>query len=64
MAKVCCFVGHRRIVVTKELVKNVYFVVEHLIKNEQVDTFLFGSRSQFNDLCYEIVSELKREFFI
>ena len=36
--------------------------VEKLIINENVQTFLFGSKSQFDDLCYEIVSELKVKY--
>ena len=58
----CCFIGHRKIERTKELEDKVFKVVEDLIKNKNVDTFLFGSRSEFNDLCYEIVSSLKEKY--
>lgn len=35
--------------------------IEKLIIENGVDTFLFGSKSQFDDLCYEIVFELKEK---
>ena len=59
---VCCFIGHRKIERTKELEDRVFNLVEDLIQNSNVDTFLFGSRSEFNDLCYEIVSFLKEKY--
>ena len=58
---VCCFIGHRKIERTKELEDKVFKVVEDLTTNKNVDTFLFGSRSEFNNLCYEIVSTLKEK---
>ncbi len=33
-----------------------------LIVNKGVFNFLFGSRSEFDDLCYEVVCELKKEY--
>lgn len=30
--------------------------------NKNVDTFLFGSKSRFNDLCLEIVTQLKEKY--
>ncbi len=58
----CCFIGHRKIIKTETLVKNLYSLIENLITQKQVDTFLFGSKSQFNDLCLEIVSDLKAKY--
>ena len=58
----CCFIGHRRIDRTAELEKSVYNVIEDLIKNESVHTFLFGSKSRFDDLCYEMVTQLKGKY--
>ena len=34
-----------------------------LIINNGVTTFLFGSKSQFNDLCYDIVTGAKERYF-
>lgn len=59
--KKCCFVGHRKIEITEELETRVKEYVEKLIVNENVKVFLFGSRSKFDDFCYDIVSKLKEE---
>lgn len=56
---VCCFLGHRKITVTEALKLKLSLVVKKLIEEEQVKIFLFGSKSQFCDFCYEIVSEMK-----
>lgn len=56
----CTFFGHRKIDVTEELERSVREEIENLIVNEKVGTFLFGSRSEFIDLCYDIVSELRK----
>ena len=60
--KICCFIGHRKIEITAELKQAIYEYVESLIVNENVKVFLFGSRSQFDDLCYEVVTELKEKY--
>lgn len=57
----CCFLGHRKITETAELINNLTVLIESLIIENGVDTFLFGSKSQFDDLCYEIVSTLKEK---
>lgn len=58
----CCFIGHRTINVTKELKLKLYEIIEKIIVDKNVDTFLFGSKSQFNDLCYEVVSDIKIKY--
>ena len=35
---------------------------ERLIVDEKVDTFLFGSKSQFNNLCLEMVTKIKEKY--
>ena len=60
--KKCTFLGHRKIEKNDELIKRISEVIENLIVNENVDTFYFGSKSQFDDLCYVIVSELKEKY--
>lgn len=57
--KVCCFIGHRKIERTDEMVERLKDIINDLIFNKGVKTFLFGSRSQFDDLCHEIVTELQ-----
>ncbi len=58
----CCFFGHRNIEVTDELVSRLKEVVEDLIVEKKVDTFLFGSKSQFDKLCLQVVTELKKKY--
>ena len=55
----CCIIGHKNILVTNELINKLELVIESLILHFNVTIFLFGSKSEFNDLCYRIVSELK-----
>ena len=57
----CCFFGHRKINETTELKNKLNKVIEDLIINKKVDTFLFGSKSEFNDLCLSTVTKLKVE---
>lgn len=56
---VACFIGHRTITVTNELCERIKSTVLDLIDNQGVNTFLFGSRSQFDELCLKIVTEIK-----
>ena len=59
MKNTCCFFGHRRIDITDSLTEKLHSIIEHLITEEKVDTFLFVSKSCFDDLCYNITSYLK-----
>lgn len=60
--KTCCFFGHRTINETEELKSKLIEIIEKLIVDEKVDTFLFGSNSQFNSLCLELVTEIKEKY--
>ena len=60
--KACLFFGHRKIEVTEEVKQKVKEVVEDLIVNHDVLTFLFGSRSDFDYLSHLVVSELKEKY--
>ena len=55
----CCFIGHRKIENKSYLYEQLKLCVENLITKSNITTFLFGSRSEFNDLCLEVVNELK-----
>ena len=57
--KSCSFFGHRKINVSDELEQKLKGIIEDLIINHNVSTFLFGSKSEFNNLCHKIVSHLK-----
>lgn len=58
----CCFFGHRKIDITNELKERLCKVIKKLIIEKNTEIFLFGSKSQFNDLCYRIVTDLKADF--
>ncbi len=58
----CCFFGHRTINETEELRMKLKETIEGLIINENVDTFLFGSKSRFNSLCLELVTKIKEKY--
>lgn len=59
---ICAFIGHRKIEKTEMLKNRLAQTVKNLIENEGVDTFLFGSRSAFDDICYDIVTRLKEVY--
>lgn len=58
----CCFFGHRTINETERLRSKLSEIIEKLITDEKVDTFLFGSKSEFDRLCLQIVTELKEKY--
>ena len=58
----CCFFGHRTINETEKLKVKLYKTIESLVVNENVDTFLFGSKSRFDSLCLELVTKLKEKY--
>ena len=60
--RTCCFIGHRTINETEELKSKLCEIIEKLIADEKVDTFLFGSKSRFNSLCHDIVTEIKEKY--
>ena len=57
---VCCFIGHRNIDETEKAFEELSSIIERLITDEKTDTFLFGSGSGFNRLCYEVVTKHKK----
>ena len=58
----CCFLGHRKISENEWLRSKLYSIIENLIMRENIRVFLFGSNSQFEDLCRRIVSQLKEKY--
>ena len=59
--KTCCVFGHRKIAGEEELKVKLTEIIENLIINENVDTFYVGSRSDFDSLCREVLSEQKEK---
>lgn len=62
MGKVCLFFGHRKIEKTEELRERVRVEIVNLIENHGVKIFLFGSKSDFDELCHSVVTELKEKY--
>ena len=60
--RTCCFIGHRKIPVTAELKNKLYEVIEDLILKKNIDTFLFGSKSEFDSLCLAAVTRAKKKY--
>ncbi len=58
----CCFFGHRKVKLTEDLMVRLKDVIEFLITTKKVDTFLFGSKSEFDKLCLEVVTEAKKKY--
>ena len=59
---IVAFIGHRYTDITPQLKTRLLETIESLIVNEKADTFLFGSKSEFNDICYETVTQLKNKY--
>ena len=60
--KTCCFIGHRNTKGTPELCDELRKTVIYLIEKQGVETFYFGSKSKFDDMCWKIVTELREEY--
>ena len=57
----CCFIGHRKMEQTEEIEKLLRDTIYSLLW-QGVNHFIFGDHSDFDSLCYELVTELKNEF--
>ena len=62
MGKSCSFFGHRKIEQTAELIEKLDTLIETLIVQKGVTTFLFGSRSEFDTLCHNRVTLLQEKY--
>lgn len=60
--KKCAFFGHRKINATAKLKERLTGEIERLIVQNGVSVFLFGSRSEFDDLCYQTVTVLQEKY--
>lgn len=58
---VACFIGHRSITNTEQIKISLINTVTELIY-KGADTFLFGSRSDFNFLCWTVVTGFQSQF--
>ena len=62
MEKKVCFIGHRDVPDTEDLREKIRITVERLITEEGVTYFLFGSRSDFDSICHDVVTELQEKY--
>ena len=58
--KICSFFGHRKMEITDQLYESAY---SEIVKSIQLGcrTFYFGGYSDFDDLCYSIVTSIKQK---
>ena len=53
-------VGHRKVQNKEELVGRIYDTLTDLVENQGADTFLFGSKGEFDRLCFDVVTEMRK----
>lgn len=58
----CCFIGHRKIEETPALIQRLTDIIQMLIEEKGVHTFLFGDKSEFNSLCLSVVTAWKETY--
>ncbi|MDE5722322.1 MAG: hypothetical protein K2I30_06280 [Clostridia bacterium] len=61
LGKVCSCFGHLDFEITKEIENRTWLEIKFALCMG-VRTFLFGGRSTFDDLCYKIVTKIKKQF--
>lgn len=60
--KTCSVFGHSDIEQTEDLKNKINLECERLIKEENVVYFYFGGFGNFDDLCWQVVTELKKKY--
>lgn len=58
----CSFIGHRVVKDSEMVASTLKEQIVMLIEEKGVNTFLFGSRSEFNDICHQVVTELREQY--
>lgn len=61
LVKTVCFIGHRTVINAVQVKIKLTDTLSILISNG-ADTFLFGSRSEFDMLCWEVVTALQEQY--
>ena len=54
------FIGHRKIAANYSLYSKLRDLIFWLVDYKNANTFLFGSKSHFNDLCLQVATEVKK----
>ncbi len=60
--KACCFIGRSCILSKKEFRPQICAVVESLIVESKVDTFIFTGANPFVRLCCDVVTQMKEKY--
>lgn len=60
--EMCCFIGHRHVKNEEAIRQKIRAIVTTLVRERRIYTFLFGSRSRFDDLCHEVVTEIRIQY--
>lgn len=61
LTKSCSVFGHSKIDITDRLTQKLKQIFENLITVEKVRHFYFGGLGDFDNLCWQIVTELKEK---
>lgn len=59
--KACCFIGHRKVIEPEKIKERLKIIVTELL-HQDYSVFYFGSKSCFDDIALEVVTELKQEY--
>ena len=60
--KSCCILGHRKFHLTDALRLKIEETIIYLITEHNVSTFFFGSKSNFTDVCFSVITQLKNRY--
>lgn len=62
--KICSFFGHRETTLEEDerLKPQLKAIIQNLIKNENYQIFIFGGLGDFDDLCHQVVTQLKNDY--
>ena len=58
--KAVCFIGHRNVKLKDDKVEKLKSIIENLIIEDNIQIFLFGSRSDFDYICQNKYDEVAR----
>ena len=58
----CSFIGHRTVENIELIISLLKDKIVALIEQEGVNTFLFGSRSEYDDFCHSVVTGLREVY--
>lgn len=62
LTNILSFFGHSEITINEKLVIDLTNLIRHLITQKNFGVFLFGGFGKFDELAWEIVTKLKKEY--